>query len=1070
MQCASCGHAASHDASFCSKCGARLHAVRGHAGELPHGERRRATVLFADLCGYTALNERFDPEEVAEVMNEIKAAATAIVGAHGGLVNQFVGDEVLALFGVPHRHEDDARRAVAAAFELHHHVRELGERLAGRLGERLRLHTGINTGLIITQLRDQRDGLYGITGDAVNTAARIRSAAQPDQVWIGPATRREIDGYFATEATPALALRGKQNPLVPYRVLGVAASSRFAAAQQRGLTEFQGRQAELERLKQSFASARSGAGVLVAISGRPGMGKTRLVHELQLALPAGEVSVCAAQCESYGNPPPLNPFLSVLRFALLGRTDAVEDPAALLRARLPELPESLRAHLPVCLHLLRLCAEEFPLPAEARDEALGGAILDALVAVVHALAEQRTLVLLFEDWHWADAASDQALRGIARSIAAARVLIVVNHRPELARGFAACGAVEIELGPLPDADSEALIRSLLRSRGLPVELAPRIHQRTGGNALFSEEVCRALSESGALDLSTVDLPDTVQGAIHARIDRLAPAAAEMLRCAAVLRADFSAGLLERMLEDEREPGAESLRPQLDQLEAADLLQGQGDAAERSYRFKHALVREVTYETLLLKRRRTLHRAAARAIESSVEAARLPEHYEELAHHYSIGEDPERAVLYLERAGDKAAVSAALRQAGASYARAIEISAAGARTPDEVRRHVDLCLKWAQASVYDPAVEQLDILRRAESKARSAGYAMGAARTVYWRGWIRHALGSHGDAIVEFERSLRDARDLEDLPLVAQLHCNLGQSYFHTADYARAVEQLEDAIEVRARAARDAGRSWVTANALQYLALIDADRGAFDVAYGRVRSAMSIVREGQLQFRGTVLTILGVAQCLQGDWKGCATTAAEMREIGEHVGAPYLSGMGRALDGCARFHEGERAGGIEALAAAAAQLEAAHTRLAISLVYALHAELLAADGQLEPARREAERAVDRASEEDRLGEVAAYRVLGMMAARAPDSSWERAASHFEHARALAEQRGSTRDAALVELRTAECLLERGEDDRAAELAARAAGSFRTMRMAWYARHAEALASRGACGSETRRARG
>ncbi|MEE8436126.1 MAG: adenylate/guanylate cyclase domain-containing protein, partial [bacterium] len=246
------------------------------------GERRQATVLFSDLSGYTAMNERLDPEEVTIIMGHFKEAAERIVAAHGGTVNQFVGDEVFALFGIPTAHEDDPQRAVRAALELHEAVRALSDDIEARLGETLRLHSGINTGLVVTSPGDGTGGRYDVTGDAINTAARLVAQAEANEILVSPDTRRLITPYFDLEALDPVALKGKAKPMAPYRVVGRSGvQSRFEAAEVTGLTQFTGREVELEQLHSALSKAIAGQGQVITISGEAGLGKSRLAYEFR---------------------------------------------------------------------------------------------------------------------------------------------------------------------------------------------------------------------------------------------------------------------------------------------------------------------------------------------------------------------------------------------------------------------------------------------------------------------------------------------------------------------------------------------------------------------------------------------------------------------------------------------------------------------------------------------------------------------------------------------------------------------------------------------------------------------
>ncbi|MFN0317521.1 MAG: AAA family ATPase [Burkholderiales bacterium] len=405
------------------------------------GERRQATVLFSDLSGYTAMNERLDPEEVRAIVGRIKAEAVRIIEGHGGIVNQFVGDEVMALFGVPQAHEDDPVRAVRAARDLHALVRTMGPAVESRTGAPLHLHSGISAGLIVTGTEDRRDGTYGVTGDAVNTGARLASHAQAGTVLVSEEIQRVIADYFQTEALAPVELKGKAGRVTPYLVTGqTGIASRFEAAAQRGFTAYAGRESELSMLNAALAKTRKGQGQFVTVMGEPGIGKSRLLFEFRHGVPRGEVNVITGYCQSYGVDTPYLPMVDVLQRGLrLGEAQsagALHDRAiAAVRAISPKLDR----YLPQYLHLLSIPSETHKIPATLQGDALRRSFEEALAALITEKARHQSLVLIYEDWHWADEASDSALKHLCGLIPHHAMLVVVTYRPEYERKWALRG-------------------------------------------------------------------------------------------------------------------------------------------------------------------------------------------------------------------------------------------------------------------------------------------------------------------------------------------------------------------------------------------------------------------------------------------------------------------------------------------------------------------------------------------------------------------------------------------------------------------------------------------------------
>jgi class 3 adenylate cyclase/thioredoxin-like negative regulator of GroEL len=671
--------------------GHRLRVLRAVAAERElggtprwEGERRRATVLFSDLSGYTAMSEALDPEEVESVMVGIKADATRIVERHGGIVNQFVGDEVVAVFGIPVTHDDDPVRAVRAAVELHDAVRARCPKLEERLGRRVRLHTGVNTGLVVAHPAEDPSGRFVLTGDAVNTGARLRGVAEADEILLGPETERLTREFFRTEAGAPVELKGKSAPVAPARVVGATdVASRFEAAEERGLTRYEGRAAELASLRACLERALGGQGQLVTVSGEPGLGKSRLLFEFRRSLGLDRVRVLQGRCQSFGSDVSYLPFVEVLEAAL--QLDGAVDDGREERvaAAVLSVDPALERYLPYYLQLLSISSERYRLPARFMGEEKRRAFEESLVALLTLLSRERPLVLMLEDWHWADEASDSTLHYLAGAIAGAPILATVSHRPSYGEGWGSRGHhTELALKPLEAEDTGAMVASCLGAARLPDGLGRLVHARTDGNPLFVEEICRALLEDGTVrvedgeaaltrPLDDLALPETVQAVIRSRLDRLDPQLQGTLGLASVIGREFERAVLERLHSD---PGR--LDASLSALVAQDLIHQVRVVPEVEYAFKHVLTQVVAYETLLLGRRRELHRLVGRAIEE-LHAGRLPQLAEALAHHFDLGEVWGKATTYRIRAGVKAHNHHVLSSALEHFERAEAILAAHA---------------------------------------------------------------------------------------------------------------------------------------------------------------------------------------------------------------------------------------------------------------------------------------------------------------------------------------------------------------------------------------------------------
>ena len=675
ISCPNCDNINPPGSKFCNECGHNL-SITGDAPEpkvsspstplpdstsVPEGERRQATVVFSDLSGYTSMNEILDPEEVEVIMSRIKQEAVRIVERHGGIVNQFVGDEVLALFGIPTAHEDDPMRAVRATRELHHLVRQISPEVEKRIGTNLRMHSGINTGLVVTHLRDIRDGSYGITGDTVNIGARLASRAEANEILVSPETHGLIAPYFNTEALEEITVKGKTRPTIPYRVTGESTvQTRFEASKQRGFTAFTGREQELTTLHSCLDKTVAGNGQFVTVVGEAGVGKSRLIYEFRHSLNREEITVLQGRCQAYGTSIPYFPHINALKRGLNLRD---EDTTAELHdktvANVLAIDPTLEQYLPLYLHLLSIPSEQYPLPKHLHSQELINAIQEALAACFIMTSGRQPMVLFFEDWHWTDEASDAALKRLVNMTASYPLMLLVIYRPEYSASWANWSHHSpIILKTLDHRNSENIIKSIWSVGHLPEGVASKIHERTGGNPFFTEEISNALVEEGMVQIKDNEavlsqslehlmLPDTVQSVIRARLDRLDHFSRESLRLASVIGREFAQRLLEQI-----SSSGEQLSESLEELKVLEMIQQIQVIPEAEYMFKHIITQEVTYETLLRQKRKELHGLVGQAIEDLYQD-RLEEQVSLLYRHFSLAENWFKAAEYGRRAGNRA---------------------------------------------------------------------------------------------------------------------------------------------------------------------------------------------------------------------------------------------------------------------------------------------------------------------------------------------------------------------------------------------------------------------------------
>jgi len=786
-RCPSCNEPVAPNLRFCTACG---HALTGApapaeepappAGE--DGERRHATVAFSDLSGYTALNERLDPEEVEAIMGRIKREAVAIIERHGGTVNQFVGDEIMALYGVPVARRDDPGRAVRAAIELHAAVRAISEELAPRIGTTLGMHTGASTGLVVVRRSDSRAGQFTVTGDTVNTAARLRSLAADDEVIVSAETWREVSALFDAEPGDAVSVKGKKQPVVPYRIRG--ARSRSDAG-----PPFVGRIEEVQQFDTLLRSCRElRRGRVIIVRGDPGIGKTRLLREFQSHAAASGFACHSALVLDFGAETGRDAVRSLAR-GLLGLGPDADEPArraAASRACAEGMPAT-ENEMFVCVLLdIEPPPAQRAIYAALSREARARGVRDTMCDLVRQASAQSPLLLLVEDVHWADDLTLDRLAAVATLTQTQPLMLVVSTRfendPTAGPWRSALHGVPttgISLVPFSAEEAERLAKSFA---GMTDSLVRECVQRAAGNPLFLEQLLLNADEAGQ-----ANLPGSIQSLVHARLDRLPPADKQAVQAAAVLGQRFSLDALRHLIED----------PAYDcgTLIAHFLVRPE----EGGFLFSHALIHDGVYESLLRARRRQLHARAAQRFESNDPVL--------AAEHWDRAEDPRAAAAYLAASKSEAArfrYEGALALADRGLALAAEGGPRGAllmargalllelgRTPesieafraaleaagDDAERAHALIGMASGMRVNDRIDDGLAALAEAQPLAERSGLPLELARLHHLRGNLYFPLGRSEDCLREHQASLEHARMAGSIEAEATALGGLGDAYY-----------------------------------------------------------------------------------------------------------------------------------------------------------------------------------------------------------------------------------------------------------------------------------------------------
>jgi class 3 adenylate cyclase/tetratricopeptide (TPR) repeat protein len=629
------------------------------------GERKTVTALFADIKGSTELMRELDPEEARAVIDPVLQLMIDVVHRYDGYVVQSAGDGIFALFGAPVAHEDHPQRAVHAAIAIQQQLHQQAQQLATQKVHRLKpvplgVRIGINTGEVVLRLvRTSGHTEYTPVGHAANLAARMQSAAPAGGIVISEDTRHLVEGYFELRASGLTAVKGVPEPLNVYEVIGTGSlHGHFDLAMRRGLTKFVGREGELKQMAHALELARGGHGQMVAVVAEAGTGKSRLFYEFKATLPA-DCKVLEAYSVSHGKASAWLPVLALLH-DYFGIQDA-DDPATRrekFRAALAALDPALSDTQPYLFALLAIAESPDPI-AQMDPQVKRRRTMEALKRIVLRESVKQPVVIIFEDLHWIDDQTQALLDLLADGITNARMLMAVNYRPEYRHEWGNKSYYsQLRLDPLGRENTAEMLTTLL---GDGVELNPLkrlIVERTEGNPFFIEEMVQALFDQGALtrngrvkvarSLSQLRLPPTVQGLLASRIDRLPREHKELVQTLAVMGRESPLALIREVA---TRPEGE-LESMLAALQAGEFIYEAPAAAGVEYTFKHALTQEVAYNSLLLERRKLLHERAGAALES-LYAIQLDDHLSELARHYERSGNTQKAVEYLQRAGEQA---------------------------------------------------------------------------------------------------------------------------------------------------------------------------------------------------------------------------------------------------------------------------------------------------------------------------------------------------------------------------------------------------------------------------------
>ncbi len=987
-------------------------------------ERRQLTVMFCDLVGSTALSEQLDPEDLREVVRAYQETCTAVIRRYEGHLAQHLGDGLLVYFGYPAAHEDDAARAVRASLEIIKTLRQQvpsplrgegqgeGEKLTplqntphpsplpqGARGLQVRI--GIHTGLVVIgEIGSSEKREILALGETPNIAARVQGIAEPDTVIISAATHRLVQGLFECQDLGAKALKGISTPLSMYQVVRESvAQSRFEAAVGRGLTPLVGREEELGLLQRRWAQAKEGAGQVMLLSGEPGIGKSRLVQELKDQIITEGTIRIEFHCSPYHQNSAFYPLIEHLQRLL---QFAPHNPP---QAKLGKLQQALMSYrfpqtdtLPLLAALLSLPHPESAPPLTLSPQKQKQKTQEALVAWIVEEAERAPVYCAWEDLHWADPSTLELLTLYLEQIPTTRIFTILTCRPDFTAPWGPRSYfTQLTLNRLGRRQVEAMVERVTGGKALPSEIVQQIVTKTDGVPLFVEELTKSVVETireqatgigeqesnhvgaqSVLSSFQVGIPSTLQDALMARLDRLGPIK-EIAQLGATLGREFSYELLHAVSQLDEELLQQGLR----QLIEAELVYQSGLAPRARYLFKHALVQDTAYQSLLKSRRQQYHQQIAQVL-----AERFPEttqtQPELLAHHYTEAGLKEQAIPYWQQAGERASQRSAYVEAIAHLARGLELLKTLPDAPERVQQELTLQLAlgaalFAVKGYAAPEVEKA--YTRARELCQQVGETPQLFPVLFGLAAFRLTRGEVQIARELSEQLLRLAQRVPDLALLVAAQNALGETLCHLGEFVLAREHLEQGIAVYDPQTHHSFASLYGADqgeqCLCYAAFALWHLGYPDQALKRIREALTLARA----FPHSYNLVYGLfCAAFHHQFRREGPLAGERAEavmvLATEQGFPWFLALGTIVRGWSLSEQGQVEEGIAQMQQGLEACRATGAELSRPYNLALLAEAYEKMGQVEKGLTLlAEALAVMQKTGDRLHEAELYRLKG-----------------------------------------------------------------------------------------------
>jgi class 3 adenylate cyclase/tetratricopeptide (TPR) repeat protein len=834
------------------------------------GERKHVTVMFCDMEGFTQLSERLGPEEAYTVMDQIYEILIHKVHDYEGTVNEFTGDGIMALFGAPIALEDAPQRAIRSAYAIHREMTKFSDKMKQEKENipALKMRIGIHTGpVVVGTLGNDLRVEFKAVGDTVNLASRMEGLAEPGSTYVTEDTFRITEGLFRFEVLGEHVIKGRADMVKAYRVIAPSTHrTRFDVSAERGLTPFVGRERELELLLDGFERAKTGRGQAFSIMSEAGVGKSRLLYEFRKAVANEDVTFMEGKCLSYSRGVAYHPVIDIVK----SNFDVVEGDGDFeirekLKRGLKVLNTDESSTLPYLLELLSVKDSGVD-PISMSPEARKDRIIEAVKRITLKGSEIRPLVVATEDLHWIDKSSEEYHRHLLDSISGARVFLIFTYRPEFVHTWGAKSYhSQVNLNRLSNRESLSMVTYLLGTEEIDRQLEELILEKTEGVPFFIEEFIKSLKDLKiiekkktayhlAKDLQKVTIPSTIQDVIMARVDTLPDGAKELLQMGSVIEREFSYKLIKRVTSLSQE----ELLHHLSALKDAELLYERGIYPESTYIFKHALTREVVYDSILNKRKKKLHDKIGHAIED-LNKSNIVEQYDVLAEHFSTSENYTKGAEYSKLAGRKAHRAAAFTGAIAYLEKSISCLERLPLTDDVEKKIIDtrtiLGLSCGPINYHVKAKEAVEPI---VDLAIKHGYSRRLSQIYTILGTYCFVIeADFPKAFKYFDEALKISKELKDIRSLSEVNYWFGFGLTYTCEFERALHHLERALEISS----NINILWSISSIKCIIAeFIYNSLGEIDIGYKTSYEALSIANKSGDSYSKTVAHNMYGASC------------------------------------------------------------------------------------------------------------------------------------------------------------------------------------------------------------------